>query len=137
MRLSAWRGEIVLLGREPTAWLARCLERRYKRLTQPPEFYWTFKKMVGRAVADRRLLAMRTTPAATLEIPDAGMSSVSQLPTAPGGAAGHLSRVCLRVFKGEGKARTLARQLGIAAYGRQVEEAAPHIWKEIQHLSGA
>lgn len=133
--LSALRA-IVLLGKEAAAWLDKSLDRQYKRLTQPPEFYWTFKKMVGRTINDRRLLAMRTTTAAVLDIPDAGSVSVSQLLAAPEEAAAHLSRVCLRVFKGEGTERTLARQLDVAAYGNQVEENAAQIWGEMRQLGG-
>lgn len=132
--LSAFR-VIVLLGDEPTAWLAASLDRRYKRVSQPPEFYWTFGKMVRRTVNDRRLLAMRTTASAVLDIPDTCGVSVSQLLEAPEEAATHLSRVCLRVFRGEGRHRTLARQLDIAAYGKNIEEVAPQIWGEMQKIS--
>jgi hypothetical protein len=133
MILGAFRA-VVLLGKEATEWLITFLERKYKRETQPPEFYWTFKKMVGRTVGDRRLLAMRTTTAAVVDVPDAGAISVSQLLTEPEAAAAHLSKVCVRVFRGEGFERTIARQLDIAAYGKQVEEAAPNIWAEIRQL---
>jgi len=133
--LSAFRA-VVLLGEEATAWLDRFLDRQYKRLTQPPEFYWTFKNMVGRTVTDRRLLAMRTTATAALDVPGSGVLSVSQLLAAPEGSAAHLSRACLRVFKGEGTQRTLARQLDTAAHGRQVEEVAAQIWGEIRQLAG-
>lgn len=136
MVLSAFRA-FVLLGKEATAWLNRLLDSRYKRLPQPPEFYWTFKKIVGRTITDRQLLAMRTTGTAVLDVPDAGTLSVSRLLSVPEEAAAHLSRVCLRVFKGEGTLRTLARQLDIAAYGKQVEEAASRIWGEIGHLTDA
>ena len=133
--LSAFRA-VVLLGSEATEWLDRFLDRRYKRLTQPPEFYWSFKKMVGRKITDRRLLAMRTTATAILDIPDTGAVSVSQLLAAPEEAATHLSRQCLRVFRGEGSERTLARQLDVAAYGRQVEDNAAQIWEEIRQRAG-
>jgi hypothetical protein len=133
MVLGSFRA-IVLLGKEATEWLNSLLDRKYKRLTQPPEFYWTFKKMIARTVADRRLLAMRTTNAAVLDVPLAGAMSVSQLLAEPEVAAAHLSRVCVRVFRGKGAERTLARQLDIAAYGKQVEEAAPNIWAEIRKV---
>jgi len=132
--LGAFRA-VVLLGKEATAWLDRSLDRKYKRLSQPPEFYWTFKKMVGRTITDRRLLAMRTMTAAVLDLPDTGATSVSRLLAAPEEAAAHLSRVCLRVFRGIGTERTLARQLDIAAYGKQVEESAAQIWGEIRQLA--
>ncbi len=133
--LGAFRA-VVLLGKEATAWLDSSLDRRYKRLSQPPEFYWTFKKMAGRTVTDRRLLAMRMTTTAVLDIPDTGAVSVGQLLAAPEETATHLSRVCLRVFRGEGRLRTLARQLDIAAYGKQVEEYAVQMWQEIRQLAG-
>jgi hypothetical protein len=136
MVLGAFRA-IVLLGKEATTWLDRSLDHRYKRLSQPPEFYWTFKKIVGRTITDRRLLAMRTTATAMLDIPGVGALNVSQLVSDPEEAAAHLSRVCLRVFQGEGTHRTLARQLDVAAYGTRIEELGGQIWPEIQRLTNA
>jgi hypothetical protein len=134
--LDAFRA-IVLLGKEATTWLDGSLDHRYKRLSQPPEFYWTFKKILGRTITDRRLLAMRTTASAVLEIPGPGAMSVLQVLRDPEEAAAHLSRVCLRVFKGEGTHRTLARQLDIAAYGTQIEELGSRIWGEMRRLANA
>lgn len=134
--LSAFRA-VVLIGKDATTWLERQLDRRYKGVAQPPEYYWTFKKMVGRTQSDRRLVAMRTTGAAVVEIPEKGALPVAQLLGSPEETAGHLSRVCMRVFQGEGSSRGLARQLDVAAYGRQVEEAGPQIWAELKRLAGS
>ncbi len=133
MVLGAFKA-VILLGADATSWLDGLLDKRYKRLTQKPEFYWTFKKIVGRTVSDRRLLAMRSTGASALDVPDVGAVKVSQLLESPEEAAAHLSRVCLRVFRGEGSTRTLARQLDIAAYGKQVEDKGEQIWKQLQTI---
>jgi len=54
----------------------------------PPEFYWTFKKMVSRtSLADRRLIAMRTTPSAIFALPDSPEIKVSDLLATPEDAA--------------------------------------------------
>ena len=132
MVLSIFRA-FILLGKEPTAWLDKLLDRRYKRFPQPPEYYWSFKRIVERTVVNRQLLAMRVSSNAILEIPDVGTINISKLLSVPEEAAAHLSRICFRVFKGEGNLRPLARQLDIAAYGKQIEERAPQIWEEIQH----
>jgi len=133
--LSSFRA-IVLLGEGPTVWLERMLEEKYRRLIQKPEFYWSFKKMIDRVANDRRLLAMRTTNTANLDIPGAGQVGVSELLESPENAAAQLSKLCFRVFKGEGAERTLARLLDVAAYGKQVEQRGTQIWQEIQKIAG-
>jgi hypothetical protein len=127
---------IVLLGKGATAWLDALLDKRYKGWSQPPEFYWTFKKMVARTnIVDRRLIAMRTTTNALLELPDSQESRVSDLLAVPEEAASRLSRVCVHVFQGETKYRSLARHIDVAAYGRQIEGIGEGIWTELQKLA--
>lgn len=128
---------IVLFGKDATAWLDTVLHGKYSGWSQPPEFYWTFKKMVARTgVTDRRLIAMRTTANAVVELPGSREITVGELLAAPEEAAAHLSRVCIRVFQGDTKHRSLARQVDVAAYGRQIEEIGESIWPELQRLVG-
>jgi hypothetical protein len=61
---------------------------------------------------------------------------VSELLESPENAAAQLSKLCFRVFKGEGAERTLARLLDVAAYGKQVEQRGTQIWQEIQKIAG-
>src|SRR6185503_8181019 len=115
MILGAFRA-VVLLGKDATAWLDALLDQKYKGWSQPPEFYWTFKKMAARTnLADRRLIAMRTAANAVLTLPDSPDIKVSDLLAAPEEAASNLSRVCVRVFRGDTSHRGLARQLDVAA----------------------
>ncbi len=134
--LGAFRA-LILLGNDATEWLGTLLDRQYKKWSQPPEFYWTFKRMVARRnVMDRRLIAMRATGSAVVVVPDTTGFKMSDLLAAPEEAAAHLSRVCMRVFRGEKSHRGLARQLDIAAYGRQIEDIADAIWAEVQGVAG-
>ena len=127
---------VVLLGRDATAWLDALLERTYGRLSQPPEFYWTVKRMVARtALNDRRLIAMGTTGAAAFHLPDDTVVSTSDLLASPEHAITHLSRACMQIFEGKASQRGVARQLDIAAYGAQVGAVGEVIWKEISHAT--
>jgi hypothetical protein len=133
--LGAFRA-VALLGKDATAWLDTLLEGKYKGWSQPPEFYWTFKRMVARtSLTDRRLIAMRTTAQALIALPDSPETKVSDLLAAPEEAAAQLSRVCVRVFRGDTSHRSLARQLDVAAYGRQIEEIGDAVWTELQLLA--
>jgi schlafen family protein len=135
MILGAFRA-VVLLGKDATAWLDALLDQKYKGWSQPPEFYWTFKKMAARTnLADRRLIAMRTAANAVLTLPDSPDIKVSDLLAAPEEAASNLSRVCVRVFRGDTSHRGLARQLDVAAYGQQIEEVGGAVWVELQRLA--
>lgn len=127
---------VALLGKDATAWLDTLLDKKYKSWSQPPEFYWTFKKMVARTnIGDRRLIAMRTTANAVLEFPDAPDGRISDLLAAPEEAAARLSRICLRVFQGDTKYRSLARHVDVAAYGRQIEGISDAIWTELLRVA--
>ena len=53
---------------------------------------------------------------------------------APEEAAAHLSRVCIQVFQGNTKHRSLARLIDVAAYGRQIEEIGENMWPELERL---
>jgi hypothetical protein len=137
MILGAFRA-IVLLGKDATVWLDAVLDDKYKGWSQPPEFYWTFKKMVARTnLADRRLIAMRTTGHAVLALPDPPEMKVLDLLAAPEEAAAQLSRICVRVFRGETSHRGLARQVDVAAYGRQIDEIGSAVWAELQRLASS
>ena len=126
---------ITLMGPEPISWLDQLLERKYSRYRQKPEFFWTFKKIVNRAgVSDLRLLAMRTTGAATLKMPGVGEVRVSDVLADPELAANHLSQLCVSIFDGKGGTplRSIARRLDMAAYGGAIQERAQDIWAEIR-----
>jgi len=134
MILGAFRA-VVLFGKDATAWLNALLDKKYKGWSQPPESYWTFKKMAARTnLPDRRLIAMRATANTLLTLPDAPEIKVSDVLAAPEEAAANLSRVCVHVFRGNTSYRSLARQLDVAAYGRQVEEVGAAAWVELQRL---
>jgi hypothetical protein len=92
--------------------------------------------MVARTnVTDRRLIAMRTTASATIELPDRPEAKISDLLAAPEEAAAQLSRICVCVFRGDTKHRGLARQADVAAYGRQIEGIGDAVWTELQRLA--
>lgn len=100
MILGAFRA-IVLLGEDATSWLNAVLDKKHKSLSQPPEYYWAFKRMVGRTnVTDRRLIAMRTTANALRRTPrlsrpqDGGVVGCAR-----GGRVTTVPRLCARVSR--------------------------------------
>jgi hypothetical protein len=120
---------VMLLGSEVASWLNERWHARWGRDSQPPEWYWALQKMVKRTgVSDRRLLALRTTPAAKMEHPVGGdLLSVADLLRAPKDASVLLTHACRRVAEGEKHFRGLCRDLDVIAYGQDLEHRAAAI----------
>jgi hypothetical protein len=133
MILGAFRA-VVLLGEDAKSWLKDRLDRRYQHLTQPPEYYWTYHRMVNRPQPDARLAAMRVSPSTAVELADGRSISAKHLLASPEEASGHLSRICLAAFGGETKNRPTARLIDVAAYGTEVEKRAPQLWDALRAL---
>jgi hypothetical protein len=125
---------IILFGEPSTGWLSERLENKYKRHPQPPDFYWFFKNMAERKAVDRRLRALQCSPTTLTVLPDANPVAAQTLLSNGSEATGHLTRACMKVFKGEGKYRRVARELDILAYGQRLLEAAPEIWPRMKDL---
>jgi len=66
---------------------------------------------------DKRILALRTTSGASVELPDGTTTTIGALVEAPEQAASALSVACMAVFNGNKKLRTLCRRLDLLAYG--------------------
>ena len=80
-------------------------------------------------VSDRRLLALRTTASASITLSNEQVVTVGELLTAPDQAATHLSDACIKIFEGEKKYKSLARNLDVLAYGEQLNARASEIRK--------
>jgi hypothetical protein len=109
----------VLLGPRVTEWLAEMLESDWKNHAQPPDHYFSFKKMKARSHAeDRRLIVLQQSSKAKVTIPAAGQDiPLTDLLDEARQASDYLSKTCLAIFNGDHTLRSLARQLDVIAYG--------------------
>lgn len=112
----------VLLGPRVTEWLAERLEMEWKNHPQPPNHYFSFKKLKARSHAgDRRLTVLQESTKAKITIPGAGQDiPLMDLLEDARKASDYLSKTCLSVFNGDHNLRALARQLDIVAYGAEL-----------------
>jgi len=128
---------VTLLGSDTSEWLATMLDEKWRKRSQRPNFYWAFTSIRNRTESDRRLLAMRKSAKASINLPDTlAPASIKTLLDSPQQAAAHLSKVCLNVFKGDKEARDVARTLDVAAYGQQVIVREAEVWDELCKLLG-
>jgi hypothetical protein len=112
----------MLLGDAAVKWMSEGLRKAWEGQAQPPDHYFSFKKMVANPSDDRRLAALQLSRRSTLEIPGEERTvAVKSLLARPPDAANYLSRVCMHVFQGEMRFRSLSRTLDIIAYGLDVE----------------
>lgn len=125
---------VLLLGENVTSWFENILEKRYGNFTQPPTFFWTFKKMMKtKDVKERRLLALRMSINQRIDIPGGEKSIiVSDLLKDTSLASKYLSKACIDVFKGLKDERKISRVLDILANGELLGEKAEQIEQVIK-----
>jgi hypothetical protein len=118
---------VVLLGPKASSWLHDKLEAAFGKHSQPPDFYWAFKRMVRRTgVSDRRLQALRTTASAKLEDGGAGLP-IGDVLKAADLAAVKLGEFCRKVSTGHKRFRSSCPDLDVVAYGAEIEHQAEKI----------
>ncbi len=122
----------ILIGKDFSEWLYNKWHQKWKRLSQPPSFYWTFKEMMSHLKdTDERVIAARTTPSAKFGIGDNAHANVKDCLENPEYAAAQLSKVCMKIFNGESQLRSVARNLDYFAYGLEIKKLSPKISKAI------
>jgi hypothetical protein len=126
----------VLLGAEFCDWLYGRWHTKWKRYSQPPSFYFSFKEMRSNATTiDPRVVAARVTSNAQFKVGEL-LVGVAELMESPQKAASLLSTVCMRVFEGRAEMRSTARSLDYFAYGLQVHDRASGISRAIVKAVG-
>jgi hypothetical protein len=126
----------VLLGTEFCDWLYERWHSKWKRYSQPPSFYFSFKEMKSNAAeTDPRIAAARVAASAQFKVGE-GLVGVTELMESPQRAASLLSTACMRVFEGRAEMRSTARGLDYFAYGLQVRGRASGISRAIMKSVG-
>jgi hypothetical protein len=128
----------ILLGNDFCEWLHAKWDLKWKRYSQPPTFYFTFKQMVAKlAAADPRLISARATANTRFQVEGEPVLTAMELLQDPQRASSALSKACFQVFKGEASLRTTARELDYFAYGLEVRDRGPAISKAITGAIGS
>ena len=125
-----------LLGREFAEFVFGKWEKQWGGHPQPPDFFWTFKKMLNRKdVKNPVLVALRCKEDTLFPWPgDGKRQKYSALVESPAIAAKYLSDACMRVFEGCDAFRTPARHLDFLAYGSLIAERADSLAKGVRAL---
>jgi hypothetical protein len=122
----------LLLGPDFCQWLYGKWHEKWKRYTQPPSFYFTFKSILDeKMTSDPRLLAARTSSVKRLLLKGEAIPTAQELLENREKASLLLSKACMLVFEGDSNARATARSLDYLANGAAFQARAPQIAKEI------
>ncbi|MCI0590592.1 MAG: hypothetical protein L0Y67_03165 [Gammaproteobacteria bacterium] len=128
----------LLLGADFCNWLWDKWHEKWKRYPQPPSFYWTFKKMIGQlADTDARLLSARMSASSNVIIGTDKYIAGKDLLDKSEQASAVVSRACMKVFEGQDKYRSVARNLDFFAYGAELQRLGSSITKDVIRLVGA
>jgi hypothetical protein len=118
----------ILFGRDFCDWLLERWNAKWKRISQPPSFYFTFKEMlreVGKA--DPLLVALRTSSSKQFYVHDKEPVRAHDLLKDPRMAASLLSDSCMKFFRGDSSDKTISRYLDYFAYGNLVQANSKYI----------
>lgn len=115
-----------LLGRDFAEWVCARWDKRWHSHPQPPDYFWTMKKMLNRKdVKKPVLVALRSKEDAAFPWPGEGdRLRYGSLAESPQLAAKYLSTACMKVFEGKDEYRSPCRYLDFLAYASVVAERA-------------
>jgi Schlafen, AlbA_2 len=126
---------VTLLGKEASDWLWAIMSKRWSTSSQAPSFYWTFREMREKSVADPRLSALRTSGRALIDLPGGEAATSEELLAQSAQLPAILSRACLAVFDGQKQFRQTARHLDVLAYGAELPLRASGVAKLLRSAS--
>jgi len=120
----------ILLGPQMTQWLLNRLHQEWRNHPQPPEHYFTFKRMaeaVGNV--DVRLIAIQQSARSKIDLSgiNSGEISVRELLADTSRCLNLLSKSCMAVFEGNRSQRATSRQLDVLGYGSDILESGKAI----------
>jgi hypothetical protein len=126
-----------LLGLEFCQWLHKKLDAKWKKNSQAPSFYWSFKKILSKFKGnDPRLLAAKMTLVSQIRLEGETFINAGELLENPQRAAKILSKACMSVFEGENTIRSYARDLDYLTYGGAIMQRGDQLSKAIITLIG-
>lgn len=118
----------ALLGATFCDWLLSKWERKWRNYSQPPAFYFSFKRQCEKLKeSDGRLVAARISKFDRLLASDGQDISPVEMLKRPVAAEALLSTKCLSVFEGNSKVKSDARALDCLAYGEAFASRAEEI----------
>lgn len=127
----------LLLGPDFCQWLLGKWNEKWKRYTQPPSFYFTFKNIVNeKMTSDLRLLAAKASSVTRYSLKGETTPTAQDLLDNPEKASLMLSKACMLVFQGDSNSRATARSLDYLANGAVIRARAPQIAKGIIEAVG-
>jgi hypothetical protein len=128
----------TILGKDFSDWLLRKLNKKFDKSTQPPGFYWSFKRMSARLdSAEYRLRAAHLSTKWRPTLPIAENISVTELLDDPSRAAALVSVASMVAFEHESaESRSIARNLDYLAYGAEIRKRARGISEAIMQAVG-
>jgi hypothetical protein len=119
---------VVLLGSEAVEWLWSCMEEAWGSRSQPPDYFFSFRRMRDRSNVDYRYVALGSGGGTQVDLPDGSQLTFDQLLRDQNQAAALLTHACMAVYEGRKELKQSARYLDVLAYGAELAaKAAPII----------
>ena len=127
----------ICLNDEYNNWLDHKMKDKWNKQSQPPSFYWAYKRMISqRNKKDFRLIAINKTYDTQIVLNNGNYVKLNRLLDDPEQCSNILSGKCMEVSNGNLKVRPIARELDIIAYGQVLRKKSSGIFKEIKKIVG-
>lgn len=131
----------VLVGSSVLEWLCSEYQRLWGTWSQPPQQYWTLRKLASSdSSGDNRLLVLRCGRSGSIAVPGVDeVYRVESLINAPDLASDLLSRACEWLFEHprDADTRNVCLDLDYLVYGNRVQSMGAAICADFANLVGA
>jgi hypothetical protein len=118
---------VVLLGSEAMRWPSVVMETAWANVSQPPDYFFSFRRTCARTGPDFRYVALGIGPGTQVDLPDGRHVAAERLIENPNQAAALPTHACKAVYEGHKELRQTARYLDLFAYGAELAARASRI----------
>jgi hypothetical protein len=115
-------------------WLFSCFDNKWQNHPQPPDYYFTIKRMlkIRKTSADARLSTLQMSAGSKLNVPGEPKGlPLHRLLAEERLANDFLTQSCMRIFAGEKQYRSPSRVLDLICHAKQLQEIGPQVEKEM------
>ena len=126
---------LILLGSEAIDIFYKLFEKKYKIVVQKPNFYYNFHNLIKRKKTNLILKALKTTRNSKVDLINKDKNyTIEDFLDDNNLSINQLSTVCLDLYIGEKKLRSVARDLDFLAYGNVLIGKKDKIINELKKI---
>jgi len=127
---------VIILGGDAIDIFYKLFEKKFERVVQKPNFFYTFQNLIKSRKTNPILKALNSTRSSKTEVINSGKNyTYGDFIDDNNLSLNQLSLISIEVFNGKTTLRSTARELDFLAYGKILSERNEGIIKELQKIN--